>query len=163
MISTILGGVFSGDAVFLRAFAVAAQPGSAYAARPRPICFKKSRLVVFIGIRWCEHITYTITVKNNGPDDAHGVEVTDILPEGLTYIGHSASGSTTYDLSIWNVGNLPNGATETLEITVQVNVDDVNNATFNLGLAADYNLFVLYDAAQPSSDPTRWRGTLRRA
>lgn len=97
--------------------------------------------------------TYTILVKNNGPDDAHGVQVTDQLPDGVVYLSHNASaGSYDNNTGVWMVGNLANGASETLTISVQVDVEDVNNATFNLGVASDYNLFVLYDVNQPSSD-----------
>lgn len=100
-----------------------------------------------------DQFSYIITVKNNGPDDAHGVEITDILPDGVVYVSSLASvGSYDDNTGKWFVGNLANGASETLQITVQVDVDDVNTATFNLGIASDYNLFVLYDAEQPSSD-----------
>ncbi len=100
-----------------------------------------------------DQFTYIISVINNGPDDATGVKVSDQLPDGVVYIGHTASAGTfDNNTGEWMVGNLPNGQTETLEITVQVDVDEVNNATFNLGPAADYNLFVLYDVTQPSSD-----------
>lgn len=100
-----------------------------------------------------DQFNYVITAKNNGPDDAHGVEVTDILPDGVVYISSTASdGSYNNGNGIWMIGNLANGASATLEITVQIDVEDVNNATFNLGVATDYNLFVLYDAEQPSSD-----------
>jgi len=100
-----------------------------------------------------DQFSYVVTVKNNGPDDAHGVEVTDILPEGVVYISNTTSvGSFDNNTGVWMVGNLTNGSSETLQITVQVDVEDVNNATFNLGVATDYNLFVLYDATQPSSD-----------
>lgn len=100
-----------------------------------------------------DQFNYIITVTNNGPDDAHGVKVTDMLPDGVVYIAHTAStGSFDQNTGLWNVGNLANGSTETLQISVQVDVEEVNNATFDLGVASDYNLFVLKDATQPSSD-----------
>ncbi|MGI6483854.1 MAG: DUF11 domain-containing protein [Methanobacterium sp.] len=37
------------------------------------------------------HVTYTITVKNNGPDNATGVQITDKLPTGLTDISYTIS------------------------------------------------------------------------
>lgn len=96
---------------------------------------------------------YTVTVKNNGPDNATGVQVTDVLPQGVDFISYSATlGSYDFNTGVWMVGNLANGASQTLTIYVQVNIEDVNNATFNLGVASDYNLFVLYDVNQPSSD-----------
>lgn len=100
-----------------------------------------------------ETFTYTITVKNNGPDDATGVEVTDVLPDGVEFVSYSATQGTFDNVSgIWNVGNLANGVSKTLTITVQVDVEESNNATFNLGAASGYNLFVHKDVNQPSSD-----------
>jgi len=100
-----------------------------------------------------EQITFTITAKNNGPAEATGVIVTDILPEGFDYISDNPSQGTYNSLSgEWNIGTLANGATATLTITVKVDVEDVNSATFDLGIASDYNLFVLYDLNQPSAD-----------
>ncbi len=37
------------------------------------------------------YVTYTITVKNNGPDNATGVQITDKLPTGLTDISYAIS------------------------------------------------------------------------
>jgi uncharacterized repeat protein (TIGR01451 family) len=67
-------------------------------------------------------VIYTITVKNNGPDNATGVEVTDQLPTGVTYDNHNAGqGTYTSGTGIWAVGSLANGATATLTITVTIN------------------------------------------
>lgn len=40
----------------------------------------------------------------------------------------------------------------TLQITVQVDYATMNNTTLNLGTVADFNLFVLNNLTQPSSD-----------
>jgi len=67
-------------------------------------------------------ITFIITVTNDGPQDATGVEVTDLLPSGFDYILFSStSGSYNETTGVWNVGNIANGATETLLIDVLVN------------------------------------------
>jgi uncharacterized repeat protein (TIGR01451 family) len=67
-------------------------------------------------------VIYTITVKNNGPDNATGVEVTDQLPTGVTYDSHNAGqGTYTSGTGIWAVGSLANDATATLTITVTIN------------------------------------------
>ena len=42
-----------------------------------------------------DQVTYTITVRNDGDIYASNVVVTDVLPEGLTYV--SSSGNGTYD------------------------------------------------------------------
>jgi uncharacterized repeat protein (TIGR01451 family) len=63
--------------------------------------------------------TYTITVTNNGPDNATGVEVTDQLPAGVTYSSDTPSqGSYNSSMGMWTVGNLAIGASATLTIVV---------------------------------------------
>ena len=60
----------------------------------------------------------TIHVKNNGPDDASGVQITDNLPSGLTYTGHTTG--MNYSSGIWDIGTLNNGDSETLQIYANV-------------------------------------------
>jgi uncharacterized repeat protein (TIGR01451 family) len=61
-------------------------------------------------------IIYTI----NGPDDATGVEVTDLLPSGVTYV--SDDGGLSYDsgTGVWSVGNLTASSSGTLNIDATV-------------------------------------------
>ena len=76
--------------------------------------------------------TFTVTVVNNGPDAATGVVVTDLLPAGLTFQSAIASvGSYNFGTGAWTVGNLANGASETLSImaTVTVTTPVTNGAT----------------------------------
>jgi LPXTG-site transpeptidase (sortase) family protein len=67
------------------------------------------------------NVMFTITAKNNGPSNATGVQVTDLLPAGLTYISH-ATAAGTYDpiTGVWSIGAVANGATVTLTITAKV-------------------------------------------
>ena len=65
-------------------------------------------------------ITYTITVRNDGPDAASAVEVSDTLPASVTFVSASptqgtCSGTTTVTCSL---GDLANGATATVTIVV---------------------------------------------
>jgi len=100
-----------------------------------------------------DNVTFTIKATNLGPNTATGVQVSDLLPTGLDYVSSSAShGSYSNTTGIWNIGTIANGAFETLTITVKVDCGNINNSTFNLGTAKDYNLFVIEDAIQPSSD-----------
>ena len=69
-------------------------------------------------------ITWTITVKNNGPDTAENVTVSDKLPKGLTFL--SADGNYDADTGIWTVGKLANGESKTLLITTSVDVTNAN-------------------------------------
>jgi uncharacterized repeat protein (TIGR01451 family) len=70
-----------------------------------------------------DNITFTLTVTNEGNNDATNVIVTDLLPSGYTYVSSNPSVGT-YDpiTGIWNIGNMdyPSGA-QTLEIEVIVN------------------------------------------
>jgi uncharacterized repeat protein (TIGR01451 family)/gliding motility-associated-like protein len=68
------------------------------------------------------NVDFTITLTNNGPSDATGVQVADQLPNGYNFVSVSES-TGTYDESsgIWNVGTVTNGASESLIITAYVN------------------------------------------
>ena len=100
-----------------------------------------------------DNVTFTIKATNLGPNSASGVQVSDLLPTGLDYVSSSASeGSYNNTTGIWNIGTIANGAFATLTIRVKVDCGNINNSTFNLGTAKDYNLFVIEDAIQPSSD-----------
>jgi len=99
-----------------------------------------------------ENIFYTLTVTNISPVDAHNVEVTDPLPAGLDYLYTEPANYDT-STSIWSVGDVPSGSSEDLNIHVKVNYKDLSlSPPIDLGIASDYNLFVLKDVVQPSSD-----------
>ncbi|MDO5860983.1 MAG: DUF11 domain-containing protein, partial [Methanobrevibacter sp.] len=72
-------------------------------------------------------INWTITVTNNGPNNARHVVVNDKLPSGLIYVTHNAT-TGLYDPSqgIWQIGDLLHFDNETLTITTRVNI---TNAT----------------------------------
>ncbi|WP_117171958.1 T9SS type B sorting domain-containing protein, partial [Lutibacter oceani] len=68
------------------------------------------------------NVDFTITLTNNGPSDATGVQVVDLLPNGYNFVSVSVStGSYDDGSGIWNVGTIVNGAIETLIITAYVN------------------------------------------
>jgi tungstate transport system substrate-binding protein len=67
-------------------------------------------------------ITYTITLTNNGPDEATDIELTGVLPAGLTYVSNSASqGAYDSTSGVWAVKSLADGTSATLDITATVN------------------------------------------
>ncbi|WP_425614647.1 SpaA isopeptide-forming pilin-related protein [Anatilimnocola sp. NA78] len=68
-----------------------------------------------------DQVTFTITVSNLGPDGATGIEVTDLLPAGLTFVSETVS-QGTYDegTGIWLVGNIAANADATLTVTATV-------------------------------------------
>ncbi|WP_108245300.1 T9SS type B sorting domain-containing protein [Muricauda brasiliensis] len=68
-----------------------------------------------------EEILFTVTVQNDGPSDATNVVVTDVLTSGYQLISSNPSvGTYNGTNGSWVVGDLANGASETLEITVEV-------------------------------------------
>lgn len=78
-------------------------------------------------------VTFTVTVRNLGPDTAMNVVVSDVLPVGLVYQGYVAT-KGVYDsvTGVWNVGDLLNGDVAVLNITALVNASNttlVNNAS----------------------------------
>ena len=58
-----------------------------------------------------DQITFTVTLSNQGPDAATGVQVTDLLPAGVSFVSATPS-QGTYDSTtgLWDVGALANGA-----------------------------------------------------
>ncbi|MDP1546018.1 MAG: lamin tail domain-containing protein [Anaerolineales bacterium] len=66
-------------------------------------------------------VNLVLSLKNDGPDTATGVEVRDLLPSGLAYVSHTSTAGT-YDqiTGIWVVGSLNNGTTVNLTIKVKV-------------------------------------------
>ncbi|MBO6524053.1 MAG: DUF2341 domain-containing protein [Balneolaceae bacterium] len=77
-------------------------------------------------------LTFTITATNNGPKAASGLTVIDQIPSGLTYVTSSASsGSYSNSTGIWTIGNLNNGQSETLTITVSVDAGTEGNQITN--------------------------------
>ncbi|MCK5085976.1 MAG: choice-of-anchor A family protein, partial [Melioribacteraceae bacterium] len=99
-----------------------------------------------------EIIFYTLTVTNNGPSDATNIVVSDILPAGLDY---QYSNPADYNpiTGIWTVGDIASGNSKSIDIYVKIDYQSLSlTPSFDLGIAADYNLFVLKDVDQPSSD-----------
>jgi uncharacterized repeat protein (TIGR01451 family) len=68
-----------------------------------------------------QRINYTVTVRNNGPDDVTAVKVNDLLPAGLTFKSYTATRGNYYTSGIWEVGDLPKLASAILVIHAAVN------------------------------------------
>ena len=66
-----------------------------------------------------ESIQYILTLTNQGPDDATGIEVSDLLPSGVTYHSHS-NGVYNEVSGIWQVGDLAVGSSTSLYIMAGV-------------------------------------------
>ena len=88
-------------------------------------------------------IRYTIVATNNGPDEATGVAVTDLLPAGVTYVADSGGGVFSGTTGLWTIGSLAVGSAATLDITVTVGAGDgtvITNTAAITGVVTDINL-----------------------
>ncbi len=78
-------------------------------------------------------IAFTVTVNNAGPSDATNIVVTDVLATGYQFVSANASNGTYNPTNgSWTVGGLANGASETLDITVEVLPSGVYSNTAEL-------------------------------
>ncbi|MGL2963123.1 T9SS type A sorting domain-containing protein [Flavobacterium sp. RSB2_4_14] len=66
------------------------------------------------------NVTFTLTATNNGPSNATGVVVTDVIPSGYT-IQSATTSVGSWSAPNWTIGNLANGATVTMTIMATVN------------------------------------------
>ncbi|MBO3700897.1 DUF11 domain-containing protein, partial [Roseivirga sp. E12] len=79
-----------------------------------------------------DDVIFTVTLRNDGPDAATSVAVTDQLPSGYTFVSANASqGSYVSGTGVWTVGTIGNSASAVLSIraTVLATGDFTNTAT----------------------------------
>lgn len=70
--------------------------------------------------------SYGITVRNNGPDTANNVVVTDAIPSGLTFVSSSDSRCAQQGSNVvCNFGSMSNGAQISATFTFQTSVSTV--------------------------------------
>jgi uncharacterized repeat protein (TIGR01451 family) len=67
-----------------------------------------------------DDVIFTIMVKNNGPSDATGVKVKDILSSSLLWQSDDSGPSYDHATGIWDIGTLTVGSTATINITAKV-------------------------------------------
>jgi uncharacterized repeat protein (TIGR01451 family) len=73
-------------------------------------------------------VTFTITLNNAGPNQATNVQVSDLLPTGLSLQGSNAS-QGTYVSGVWNVGAVSTSAAATLTIQAKVTASGAQTNT----------------------------------
>ncbi|MEU8585437.1 beta-propeller fold lactonase family protein [Streptomyces sp. NPDC048664] len=75
-------------------------------------------------------ITYTLTVKNNGPDNSSGYTVTDTIPTGLNGAATTTPGcAVTSGMLSCTSGPLANGASNTITLTGTAAASGVTSIT----------------------------------
>lgn len=87
-----------------------------------------------------QEVTFTVTVTNEGPDDARRVVLRDMLPAGLTYNGHTTSQGIYEETSgVWEIGDLASGAAAELTITATVDAGTAGQTLTNTARLTNSN------------------------
>ena len=71
-------------------------------------------------------VTYEIVVTNEGSLDASNIEVTDTPETGLTFVSSNAAANVNVievGVGVWTITNLDQFATETIEVTYEIDVN----------------------------------------
>ncbi len=78
-------------------------------------------------------ITYTVRVTNGGPDSAHAIVVTDVLPAKLLFVSAIAT-QGVYDDStgLWSVGDVADSAMAELALKAQVRASAAGSTVRNI-------------------------------
>ena len=73
-------------------------------------------------------ITFTLTVVNNGPDDATNVIIDDTVLTGFTFVPSSMTGGDTQNQTapglVWTINSLPAGAANAVILNYQASVNN---------------------------------------
>jgi uncharacterized repeat protein (TIGR01451 family) len=85
-------------------------------------------------------LTYTLTIRNAGNQDAIGVVVTDTLPEHTTFIDASGDWTREGRTITWSIGSMDTGSSRTRTVAVSVDntiPDDVGTITNTASVVDD--------------------------
>ena len=66
----------------------------------------------------CDEITYTISYRNYGKDDAHNVIISDTLPNGISYLSSTKPATLTGKILTFNIGTVAGFKTGGLAATM---------------------------------------------
>lgn len=89
-------------------------------------------------------VKWTLRVTNNGPDEATGVVVCDLLSKDLIYL--SSTGNYDVKSELWNIGTLERGKSVSIDIVTLVNkTGKITNDASVSGREYDWNLTNNYD------------------
>ncbi|MBD3374788.1 DUF11 domain-containing protein [candidate division KSB1 bacterium] len=96
-------------------------------------------------------VVFTLTLTNDGPDVATGIEVTDVLPDGLSF---ASANSSDYDdaTGIWSVASLNAGASVSLDITATVDRAGIYENVAEVTLATQEDSDSTPDNDNPAED-----------
>lgn len=67
-----------------------------------------------------QEISYTIDARNTGSSASTGIKVTDVLPQGVTFVSAFPLGEYNNTTGVWNVGDLIQGSNKILLVNVKL-------------------------------------------
>jgi len=71
-----------------------------------------------------------VSLENSGPDEATDINISDMIPEGMTYKSHTIfDGEYSGTVGYWSEFDLSNGATAELNITVTIDLNATDSIT----------------------------------
>lgn len=81
-----------------------------------------------------DNVTFTITVNNQGATNVTGVQVTNLLPPGVSFVSATpGAGSYNTGSHVWTVGNIASGAgSVSLTLVVQMTGEGVSTLQSNI-------------------------------
>jgi uncharacterized repeat protein (TIGR01451 family) len=74
-------------------------------------------------------ITYTLSVRNNGPSDAQNVSVSDMLPSGETFLSASVGSGSGTSYASGNLGTLAAGSSTSITLVARINGNVAGGST----------------------------------
>jgi choice-of-anchor A domain-containing protein/uncharacterized repeat protein (TIGR01451 family) len=116
-----------------------------------PIALNVNKIADKTTINNGDIVSYTIKVTNTSQTAAQNVQVSDQLQSCLQLISTNQEGDFNSSTGIWSVGSLSGGESKSIVIKVKANLGG-NAPAFDLGIAKNYNMFIVDTLIQPSSD-----------
>lgn len=89
-------------------------------APPQNVDIELTKAVDKTTARRGDTVIYTLTASNTSTTNATGVQITDTLPAGMSYVSDDGAGAYDHTSGLWNIGNLGAGANVVLHITAVV-------------------------------------------
>ncbi len=92
-----------------------------------------------------DQVTFTITLTNEGPDEATGIAVTDLLPAGIIFDqANTTAGSYDETTGVWTINSLSNGSQAVLTLVGTTTMEGTFTNTAEVTAS---------DQADPDSSP----------
>src|SRR5262249_34848960 len=99
-------------------------------------------------------ITFTVTLTNNGPDNATGVSVSDKLPVGLAFVSATPSqGIYNSGTGVWTVGTVTTISVQTLQIQARVASPNAQTNTASISQSDQLDPNNTNDSASATETP----------